>query len=83
MIEVYGKPDCVWCEKAKSLLESRNIPFNYFSVGEDVDLELIKEKFPGVKSVPIITVDGFRIGGYESLQGYLEETAGGFGDGAF
>ena len=78
MIEIYGKQYCVWCEKAKALLIERGIPYKYYTIGEDVDLETIKEKFPGVKTVPIIIVNGFMIGGYESLQGYVEESISGY-----
>ena len=83
MIEVYGKPNCNWCVAAKQLLNEKGINYRYLSVGEDVGIDFIIENFPGVKTVPIITVDGKRIGGYEDLKQYLEETAGGFGDGAF
>ncbi len=82
MIEVYGKHNCNWCVKAKELLNSKGINYKYYYVGEDVGIDFIIETFPGVKTVPIITVDGKRIGGYEELKEYLEETAGGFGDGA-
>jgi glutaredoxin len=80
MINIYGKIDCVWCERAKALLTERQIPFNYYSVGEDVGIDFVLEKFPGVKSVPIVEVNGKRIGGYEDLQMYLEETASGHTD---
>ena len=82
MIEVYGKSNCNWCVKARELLNSKGINYKYFSVGEDVGIDFIIESFPGIKTVPIIAVDGKRIGGYEELKNYLEETAGGFGDGA-
>lgn len=78
MIEIYGKPNCNWCVKARELLNSKGINYKYYSVGEDVGIDFIIETFPGVKTVPIIVVDGFRIGGYEDLKGYIEETAGGY-----
>jgi glutaredoxin len=80
MINVYGKQNCSWCDRAKAALTERNILFNYYSVGEDVGIDFIVEKFPGVKTVPIVEVNGERIGGYEELKRYLEETAGGHGD---
>jgi glutaredoxin 3 len=83
MIEVYGRPNCNWCVKAKELLNSKGINYRYNTVGEDIGINEITEMFPGVRTVPIIAVDGKRIGGYEELKEYLEETAGGFGDGAF
>ena len=83
MIEVYGRPNCNWCVAAKQLLNEKGINYRYLSVGEDVGIDFIVENFPGVRTVPIVAVDGKRIGGYEELKQYLEETAGGFGDGAF
>lgn len=82
MIEVYGKQNCNWCVKARELLNNKGINYKYYSVGEDVGITEITEMFPGVRTVPIIAVDGKRIGGYEELKEYLEETAGGYGDGA-
>lgn len=78
MIEVYGKPNCVWCDQAKNLLSETRRTFNYYSVGTDISVDELKEKFPGVGSVPIIVVNGFRIGGFHDLKGYLEETSGGY-----
>ena len=83
MIEVYGKQNCNWCVKARELLNQKGINYKYYSVGEDIGIDFILENFPGVKTVPIVAVDGKRIGGYEELKQYLEETAGGFGDGSF
>jgi glutaredoxin len=78
MIEIYGKPGCIWCERSVALLDTRNISYKYYTVGLDVDLNFIKDTFPDVKVVPIIVINGFRIGGYESLEAYVEETAGGY-----
>ena len=83
MIEVYGRPNCNWCVAAKQLLNEKGINYRYLTVGEDIGIDEVKEAFPNVRTVPIVAVDGKRIGGYEELKQYLEETAGGFGDGAF
>jgi len=80
MIEVYGKPDCIWCDRTKTLLENVKQPYTYYSIGTDLTVDELKEKFPEVRSVPVIIVNGFRVGGYEDLRGYLEETSGGHSD---
>jgi glutaredoxin 3 len=80
MINVYGKPDCTWCTAAKTLLDLKNIPYNYYSVGEDVGIDYIIENFSGVRTVPIIQVNGTHIGGYDDLVKYLEDTSGGHAD---
>jgi glutaredoxin len=80
MINIYGKQNCNWCDRAKATLTERSIPFSYYSVGEDVGIDFILEKFPGVKTVPIVEINGKHIGGYEDLKQYLEETSGGHAD---
>jgi glutaredoxin 3 len=80
MINVYGKPDCTWCVAAKKLLDDRSIAYNYYSVGEHVGIDHIMENFPGVRSVPIVQINGKHIGGYEELKQYIEETSGGHAD---
>lgn len=82
MIEVYGKHNCNWCVAAKQILNQYGLNYSYSNVGEDIGINEIMERFPGVKTVPIVVVDGKRIGGYEELKMYLEETSGGHGDGA-
>jgi glutaredoxin 3 len=73
MIEVYGKPDCNYCTKAKDLLNSKLVAFDYYSVGEDVTTEEVIERFPNARSVPVVVVNGNHIGGYEELRTLIEE----------
>jgi len=80
MINIFGKHDCNWCNLAKEAVEQRNLPYKYFYVGEDVGIDFILENFPGVKTVPIIQVNGNHIGGYQDLIRYLEDTSGGHAD---
>jgi len=80
MINIYGKHNCNWCNLAKQALDERGVAYNYQYVGEDVGIDFILETFPGVKTVPIIEINGKFIGGYKELIGYLEETSGGHAD---
>lgn len=79
MIEVYGKDGCDYCEKAVSLLNERQMKFYYYELGRDISIDEFKVKFPDQKTVPVIEIYGFNIGGYEALKGYIEETAGNYG----
>lgn len=79
MIEIYGKNDCGYCIAAKELLEELKVPFNYFTVGEDVQVGSITARFPGVRTVPVVVVNGDWIGGYDDLKVYLEETKSDYG----
>jgi glutaredoxin 3 len=74
MIEIYGKPMCPFCDKAKALCETRGLEYTYKSLGTDYTKEELLEKFPGARTVPQITVQGVAIGGFDQLGPYLEET---------
>jgi glutaredoxin 3 len=74
MIEIYGKPMCPYCDKAKALCETRGLDYTYKSLGTDYTKEELLEKFPGARTVPQITVRGVAIGGFDQLGPYLEET---------
>lgn len=68
MLTVYSKNNCPFCDKAKHLLTTKNIPFE--TVNIDIDPEartwLISE---GHRSAPQIYKDGklFVEGGYQGL----------------
>jgi glutaredoxin 1 len=80
MITVYGKHGCGYCEKAKSLLEMKRIPYEYLSIGEDIGVNEFVEQYPNVRSAPFIINNNTIIGGYTDLQKYIEDTASGFAD---
>ena len=74
MIEIWGKPACPYCEKAKRLCESRNLKYVYKQLDVDFTRDEIFEEFPEAKTFPQIKINGTRIGGYDKLGTYLEET---------
>jgi glutaredoxin len=74
MIEIYGKPMCPYCDKAKQLCETRKLEYTYKSLGTDYTKEELLETFPGARTVPQIIVGGNKIGGYDQLATYIEET---------
>jgi glutaredoxin len=74
MIEIYGKPQCPFCDKAKALCERMELTYTYKSLGADFTREELLETFPGARSVPQIIVNGTKIGGYTELVNYIEET---------
>jgi glutaredoxin len=74
MIEIWGKPACPFCEAAKLLCENRNLKYTYKQLDVDFTREEILENFPGAKTFPQVIVGGTKIGGYDKLTSYLEET---------
>lgn len=74
MIEIWGKPNCPYCERAKALCETRKLKYTYKQLDVDFTRDEILEIFPGAKTFPQIIVGGVKIGGYDKLGIYLEET---------
>ena len=74
MIEIYGKPQCPFCDKAKNLCETRGYNYTYKSLGTDYTRDELLEMFPNARTVPQIVVNGAKIGGWDKFQDYLEET---------
>ena len=74
MIQIYGKQDCPFCLKAKQLCESQALMYEYYEFEVDYSRELFLETFPGANTVPQIVVNGTKIGGYNELTKYIEET---------
>ena len=75
MIEIWGKPACPYCVKAKVLCEKLQITYEYKQLGVDFDRELIMETFPGARTFPQIKINGKAIGGYDQLAEYIENTS--------
>ena len=74
MIEIYGKPMCPFCDKAKRLCETRGFDFTYKSLGTDYTREELMEQFPNARTVPQIVINVLKIGGYEQFTQYLDDT---------
>ena len=74
MIEIYGKPMCPFCDKAKKLCETRGFNFTYKSLGTDYTREELMEQFPNARTVPQIVINGQKIGGYDQFTQYIDDT---------
>ena len=67
-IEIYTKDFCIWCDRAKSLLESKNLSFTEIDLSDDsLRSEFYSKLGEGVKTVPQIFMDNKRIGGFQEL----------------
>jgi glutaredoxin len=74
MIIIWGKAQCSHCESAKRLLDNRELEYEYRQLGIDFEREDVLSEFPGARTFPQIVVNGLKIGGYDQLGTYLEET---------
>ncbi|GAB3679262.1 hypothetical protein GCM10028857_00310 [Salinarchaeum chitinilyticum] len=72
-VEVYTKENCSYCEKAKDLLDAKEVEYEEYVVTGDEELfEEMVERAEGRKTAPEIFVDDELIGGYDDLSA-LEE----------
>ena len=67
MIEIFSKPACPYCVKARSLCEQQGYKFEYKMLDEDFTREELFEQFPTARTFPQIRIDGHAIGGYDNL----------------
>jgi glutaredoxin len=69
--KVYGKPQCSFCVRAKMLLESKGIEYEYVDLLKDVEA-MAYIKSSGAKTVPqiydITEETPTLVGGFEDLQ---------------
>ena len=73
MFDMYTRPTCFWCVRAKHLLESKGISYRELDINNDNLRKELKIKAPGIKTIPQIFKDGKRIGGYEDLVEYFKD----------
>ena len=71
---IYTKDNCIWCDRAKILLDSKKISYNEIDLSDDSErLKFYEEIGDNVKTVPQVFIDDKRIGGFEDLRVFLDE----------
>lgn len=84
MIEIYGKSDCMWCDRAQEICRQYSLDFEYKGVDDHWDgpknLAELKERYPTARTVPQIWWHGKHIGGFDQLAQEIENTRN-YGDG--
>ena len=71
---IYTKDNCIWCDRAKILLDSKKISYNEIDLSDDSERLKFYEKIgDNVKTVPQVFIDDKRIGGFEDLRVFLDE----------
>jgi glutaredoxin len=71
---VYGKKNCVFCDRAIRLLSGIGAKVEYHDVGITEIRERLLELVPSAKTVPQIWLNGSFIGGCDDLIQYLESS---------
>ena len=71
---IYTKDNCIWCDRAKILLDSKKISYNEIDLSDDSKrLKFYKKIGDDVKTVPQVFIDDKRIGGFQDLKVFLDE----------
>jgi glutaredoxin 3 len=73
MIEIWSKPQCVFCDKAVQLCQMKELDFKKYMIDVDYSREDLMEKFPNARTFPQITMDNVYIGGYTELETHLNK----------
>jgi glutaredoxin 1 len=75
MYTIYGKPGCTYCTKAKALLDSKGIQYNYINVddlyGESNRRQIFTDfhdKIGTHSTFPLVFKDTVFIGGFTNLE---------------
>ena len=81
MFTVYSKPACPFCDRAKSLLTSKGLPFTVVNLDvgqpkEDganyISRDDLLAKIPNARTMPQILKDDELIGGFTELKALLD-----------
>jgi glutaredoxin 3 len=67
-VEIYTKPFCSYCFRAKRLLDSKSIAYDEREIGfGGPDRDEMIQRSNGLTTVPQIFIDGRHIGGCDAL----------------
>ena len=72
-ITIYTKSNCPNCVSAKQLLKSKGLEYIERDVGLPVWLDQLDMTYPDVRQMPLIIIDGQRVGGLAGLQAALKQ----------
>ena len=80
-VVMYGTPSCPYCVRARSLLERKEVGYQWIDVSRDAVLYQEMVRLSGGSSVPQIFIDQQPIGGCDEMhaleyQGRLNEMLG-------
>lgn len=70
---IYGKDDCINCDKSKLLCQIKSVGFEYRAVGADISVDELRAKLGvPVRSLPQIFIrrgeSTTHVGGYDELR---------------
>jgi glutaredoxin len=73
MIELITRDGCVFCTRAKSLLQNAGMPYIEKKIGLDIDREEVLKTYPDAKLLPLFILDSEYKGSYDELFPWVNE----------
>jgi glutaredoxin 3 len=66
-VEIYTTPWCPYCTAAKSLLDTKGVPYTEVDVMDPEKRAAMVQKAHGRRTVPQIFIGGTHVGGYDDM----------------
>lgn len=70
---VYSKDSCGFCDKLTNFMDSKQVPYEKFTLGKDFTKEEFIEKFGYNSTFPQVYLENKSIGGMKTTVRYLVE----------
>jgi len=71
-VTMFARHGCPFCERAKTMLTERGIPFEVIYLGEGITMNSVRAA-SGAAKVPQVFIEGKLIGGSDALQAFLDK----------
>jgi glutaredoxin len=67
-VEIYGRPDCPWCDRAKELCRDAGYRFITYDITQEGQLERFQVRTRGARTVPQVFLGELLVGGFEGFK---------------
>jgi glutaredoxin 3 len=67
-VKIYTTATCPYCQRAKRLLQKKNVPYEEIDVSRDDDARMRLMQSTGLRTVPQIFIGDRHVGGSDELQ---------------
>ena len=71
-VTMFARHGCPFCERAKTMLTERGIPFEAIYLGDGISMSSVRATSSAAR-VPQVFIDGKLIGGADALQVFLDK----------
>jgi len=71
-VTLFARHGCPFCERAKTMLTERRIPFEVIYLGDGITMTSVRAA-SGAAKVPQVFIEGKLIGGSDALQAFLDK----------